>query len=72
MMMMIMIIITAIIIIIAIFYYNYTAGELYGEIEGFMLAIRDQVIATKNYMKHILKDMSITNDLCHGCHTEHY
>lgn len=30
-------------------------GELFPETEGFMLAIQDQVIATRNYRKHITK-----------------
>jgi hypothetical protein len=32
-----------------------------------MMAIQDQVIATKNYRKFILKDSSLTNDLCRRC-----
>lgn len=46
------------------------AGELFPETEGFMIAIQDQVIATRNYMKYIVKCPSITNDKCrYGCNT---
>jgi hypothetical protein len=31
-------------------------GGLHGEMVGFMRAIQDRVIATKNYRKHILKE----------------
>lgn len=31
-------------------------GEFFPETEGFLLAIQDQVISTKNYRKYILKD----------------
>ena len=30
-------------------------GELFPETEGFLIAIQDQVIATKNYQKYIIK-----------------
>lgn len=30
-------------------------GALYPEKEGFMLTIQDQVVSTRNYMKHIIK-----------------
>lgn len=43
------------------------AGELFSETEGFMVAIQDQVIHTKNYMKHIIKDPNIQNDSCRRC-----
>ncbi|XP_067139882.1 uncharacterized protein [Centruroides vittatus] len=43
-------------------------GCLFGETEGFMIAIQDQVINTKNYRKHILKDATLTNDTCRKCH----
>jgi hypothetical protein len=39
-------------------------GQLYPETEDFMIAIQDEVIATKNYRKFILKDSSLTDDLC--------
>ena len=28
----------------------------------------DQVIATKNYQKYIIKDNNVTTDLCRKCH----
>lgn len=43
---------------------------LFPETEGFMLAIQDEVIATKNYRKHIIKDRSVLNDMCRLCHKE--
>nr|CAH7733925.1 unnamed protein product [Callosobruchus chinensis] len=44
-------------------------GQLFPEMEGFMLAIQnqDQVIATRNYKKCIIKDPSITDDSCRKC-----
>ncbi|VEN51470.1 unnamed protein product [Callosobruchus maculatus] len=42
-------------------------GQLFPETEGFMLAIQDQVIATRNYKKYIIKDPSITDDNCRKC-----
>ncbi|KAJ0173873.1 hypothetical protein K1T71_011022 [Dendrolimus kikuchii] len=41
----------------------YSAG-LFPETEGFISAIQDQIIATKNYRKFIIKDPSVSNDLC--------
>ena len=41
-------------------------GELFPETEGFMLAIQDQIIETRNYKKHIIHDTQI--DLCRHCH----
>jgi len=41
-------------------------GELFGETEGFMLAIQDRVIATKNYKKYIIQDATV-NDQCRKC-----
>lgn len=43
-------------------------GELYPETEGFTLAIQDQVIATRNYKKYIMKDPNTTDDKCRKCH----
>ena len=40
-------------------------GQLYPETEGFMMAIQDRVIRTKNYEKHVLK-MNI-EDRCRKC-----
>lgn len=42
-------------------------GDLFGETEGFMVAIQDQVINTKSYRKHILKQA--IDDKCRKCHT---
>nr|CAI5864716.1 unnamed protein product [Callosobruchus analis] len=45
-------------------------GQLFPETEGFMLAIQDQVIATRNYKKYIIKDPSVTDDNCRKCHLQ--
>ncbi|KAI5725906.1 hypothetical protein M8J77_021558 [Diaphorina citri] len=37
-------------------------GALFPETEGFMVAIQDQVVNTKNYMKHIIKDLNVRDD----------
>ncbi|XP_072939818.1 uncharacterized protein [Epargyreus clarus] len=42
-------------------------GELFPETEGFMLAIQDQVIETKNYRKFIIKNLS--TDTCRKCNS---
>ena len=42
-------------------------GNIYPETEGFLLAIQDQVIATRNYFKHIIKDTSTQDDKCRKC-----
>lgn len=42
-------------------------GELFPETEAFMLAIQDQVIATRNYRKYIIKDLNQPTDLCRRC-----
>ena len=42
-------------------------GDLYSETEGFMLAIQDEVIPTRNYRKFICKDSTLTTDLCRKC-----
>jgi hypothetical protein len=41
-------------------------GMLFPETEGFLIAIQDQVIATKNYKKYIMKD-GTTDDKCRKC-----
>lgn len=46
-----------------------TCGKLFPETEGFMCAIQDQVICTKNYKKYIIKDGTV-NDKCRRCNTE--
>lgn len=40
-------------------------GDLFGETEGFVCAIQDQVIKTRNYRKYIIKDG--TQDICRAC-----
>ena len=47
--------------------YWLTHGDLFPETEGFVIAIQDQVIATKNYHKHIIKDPNVTDDRCRMC-----
>ena len=44
-----------------------TKGNIYGETEGFMIAIQDQIINTKYYSKHIIKDPNTTTDRCRLC-----
>jgi hypothetical protein len=41
-------------------------GLLYGETEGFITAIQDRVIATRNHLKYIIKT-GIINDKCRRC-----
>ncbi|KAG6455661.1 hypothetical protein O3G_MSEX009336 [Manduca sexta] len=41
-------------------------GNLFGETEGFVFAIMDEVIKTNNYRKYILKDGTV--DICRACH----
>lgn len=40
-------------------------GDLFGETEGFVCAIQDQVVKTNNYRRYILKDG--TEDICRAC-----
>lgn len=47
-----------------------TRAGLFPETEGFMLAIQDEVVATKNYKKHIIKDRTVLNDKCRLCRRE--
>lgn len=42
-------------------------GDLQPETEGFIIGIQDQIIATRNYRKYIIKDPTITNDRCRKC-----
>lgn len=44
-------------------------GELFPESEGFMLAIQDQIIATRNFRKFIIKDPNQSTDLCRHCNS---
>lgn len=41
-------------------------GELFPETEGFMIAIQDQIIETRNYIKYIIKKPN-TTDTCRRC-----
>lgn len=43
-----------------------TQADLFLETEGFMIAIQDQVIATANHRKYILKEANV-NDACRRC-----
>lgn len=42
------------------------SGIIYPETEGFMISIQDQVVNTRNYQKHILKE-DIPTDRCRRC-----
>lgn len=44
-----------------------TLGYLYPETEGFIIAIQDQVIKTRNYAKYIINDPAIQTDNCRVC-----
>ena len=41
-----------------------TNGYLFPETEGFLMAIQDEVIATRNYQKYIVTDNTFTDDKC--------
>lgn len=43
-------------------------GNIFPETAGFLMAIQDRVIKTKNYRKFIIKDSTLQNDLCRLCH----
>lgn len=43
-----------------------TTGQLFPETEGFVLAIQDNVIATRNYRKYIINE-TIDTDVCRKC-----
>ena len=43
--------------------------DLFAETEGFLTAIQDQVILTRNYKKYILKQPN-TDELCRRCGKE--
>lgn len=40
-------------------------GNIFSETEGFVVAIQDRIIATKNYRRHILHEE--IDDLCRKC-----
>lgn len=44
-------------------------GYLFPETEGFIIAVQDQVINTRNYKKYILKE-NIETDTCRKCHRQ--
>jgi len=46
-----------------------TNADLFAETEGFLTAIQDQVILTRNYKKYILKQPD-TDELCRRCGKE--
>lgn len=48
-----------------------TIGYLFPETEGFIIAIQDQVIATKNYKKYVIKDPTVLDDRCRLCGQGH-
>ena len=41
-------------------------GDLFGETEGFVCAIMDEVMMTNNYRRYIVKDGTV--DICRACH----
>ncbi|KAL0810623.1 hypothetical protein ABMA28_010737 [Loxostege sticticalis] len=45
-----------------------SCGELFPETEGFMIAIQDQTIETRNYQKYIMKQR-IPTDQCRKCNS---
>jgi hypothetical protein len=47
-----------------------TQSDIFPETEGLMCAIMDQVTATNNYRKYILKDNTADTDLCRHCQKE--
>jgi hypothetical protein len=48
---------------------NNNSADLFAETEGFLTAIQDQVILTRNYKKYILKQPD-TEELCRRCEKE--
>lgn len=44
-----------------------TEGKLFPETEGFFISIQDQVVATKNHRKHIIKEPNLQDDKCRWC-----
>ena len=45
------------------------SGILYPETKGFMVAIQNQVVSTRNYQKYILKEQVMT-DKCRKCNSQ--
>lgn len=47
------------------------AGQMFPETEGTMLAIQDQVIPTRSYLKAIVRDPGVQDDRCrYGCQAQ--
>lgn len=44
------------------------SGNIFSETEGYIVAIQDQVIPTRNYQKYIIKDSAVLTDKCRMCH----
>ncbi|KAL0892504.1 hypothetical protein ABMA27_015607 [Loxostege sticticalis] len=44
-------------------------GELFPETEGFLMAIQDQVIETRNYQRYIMKLPNLQTDNCRRCNS---
>jgi hypothetical protein len=44
-----------------------TQGNVFVETEGFMCAIQDQVMATRSYRSHIIKDPNLNTTKCRMC-----
>jgi hypothetical protein len=44
-----------------------TTNTLFAESEGFMLAIQDEVIPTRNYTKYVMKLPNAPEDICRRC-----
>lgn len=45
-------------------------GQLFPETEGFIIAIQDQVLPTRNYLKHVVKDPNVQDDTCRVCRAD--
>lgn len=44
-----------------------TMNTLFAESEGFMIAIQDEVIPTRNYLKYVMKSANSPEDVCRMC-----
>ena len=44
-----------------------TANALFAETEGFVIAIQDEVIPTRNYVKYVMKKQNAPDDVCRRC-----
>lgn len=45
-------------------------GQLFPETEGFVIAIQDQTVPTRNYRKYIIKEQDIGSDKCRKCNQQ--